>query len=61
MSRHRWLAGASVLLDEAQARYLGAVMRQGPGDRLRLFNGRDGEWHARIETLGKKRRPPRGR
>ncbi len=46
--------GASVLLDEGQARYLGAVMRQGPGNRLRLFNGRDGEWHARIETLGKK-------
>lgn len=29
-------------------------MRQSPGDRLRLFNGRDGEWRARIVTIGKR-------
>ena len=46
--------GASVLLEEAQSRYLGAVMRRTVGDRLRLFNGRDGEWQARIATLGKR-------
>jgi len=46
--------GASVLLDEPQARYLGTVMRHTVGDRLRLFNGRDGEWRARITTLGKR-------
>jgi 16S rRNA (uracil1498-N3)-methyltransferase len=46
--------GASVLLEEPQARYLGTVMRQSQGDRLRLFNGRDGEWRARIVTLGKR-------
>lgn len=43
-----------MLLEAAQARYIGTVMRQSPGNRLRLFNGRDGEWRARIETLGKK-------
>jgi 16S rRNA (uracil1498-N3)-methyltransferase len=41
-------------LEEPQARYLGTVMRQSPGDRIRLFNGRDGEWRARIVTLGKR-------
>ncbi len=46
--------GASVLLEEAQSRYLGTVMRRTVGDRLRLFNGRDGEWQARIVTLGKR-------
>ncbi len=29
-------------------------MRQSAGDRLRLFNGRDGEWGARIVTMGKR-------
>ena len=46
--------GVSVLLEEAQSRYLGTVMRRAVGDRLRLFNGRDGEWQARIVTLGKR-------
>ncbi len=46
--------GVSVLLDEPRARYLGTVMRRVVGDRLRLFNGRDGEWQARITTLGKR-------
>ncbi len=41
-------------MDEPQARYLGTVMRRAVGDRLRLFNGRDGEWQARIVTLGKR-------
>jgi 16S rRNA (uracil1498-N3)-methyltransferase len=41
-------------LEEAQSRYLGTVMRRAVGDRLRLFNGRDGEWQARIVTLGKR-------
>jgi 16S rRNA (uracil1498-N3)-methyltransferase len=46
--------GASVLLEEGQARYLGTVMRRGTGDRLRLFNGRDGEWRAVIRDIGKR-------
>jgi len=35
----------------AQAHYLGTVMRQGPGATLRLFNGEDGEWQARITAI----------
>ena len=29
-------------------------MRREPGDLVRLFNGRDGEWLGEIEALGKK-------
>jgi 16S rRNA (uracil1498-N3)-methyltransferase len=46
-------AGAEVPLDPAQAHYLRNVMRRGPGDAVRLFNGRHGEWQARIAALGK--------
>ena len=35
-------------LSEDQAHYVLRVMRAKPGDRLRLFNGRNGEWRARI-------------
>ena len=36
-----------------QAHYLGTVMRRSAGDVVRLFNGRDGEWEARITALGR--------
>ena len=36
-----------------QAHYLRHVMRCRPGDEIALFNGRDGEWRARIEGFGK--------
>jgi 16S rRNA (uracil1498-N3)-methyltransferase len=39
-----------VTVTETQAHYLARVMRAAPGDTLRLFNGADGEWQARIET-----------
>lgn len=48
-------AGDSVAATPAQAHYLANVMRRGPGDMLRLFNGRDGEFAARIETIGRNR------
>ena len=35
------------------AHYLGAVMRRGVGDIVRLFNGQDGEWQARITAIRK--------
>ena len=41
-------------MEEGQARYLGTVMRRGTGDRLRLFNGQDGEWRAVIRDMGKR-------
>ena len=46
--------GAEVTLRE-QAHYLTGVMRQGPGDRIALFNGRAGEWSAEIVEAGRKR------
>jgi 16S rRNA (uracil1498-N3)-methyltransferase len=46
-------AGARVAIDRAQAHYLGHVMRRGIGDPLLVFNGRDGEWRARMDVLGK--------
>ncbi len=36
---------------EDHAHYLGRVLRRGPGDGVRLFNARDGEWQAAIESL----------
>ena len=42
-------------MTEAQAHYLGAVLRRQPGDLVRLFNARDGEWSATIEALRKER------
>ena len=48
-------AGAAVTLASGQAHYLRNVMRQAPGDRIRLFNGRDGEWEGTIETLAPSR------
>jgi 16S rRNA (uracil1498-N3)-methyltransferase len=48
------IAGASIALEAEQARYLVTVMRQKPGDEILIFNGRDGEWRARISDVGKK-------
>ena len=40
--------GVAMLLDEGQAHYLLHVLRAKAGDRVSLFNGRDGEWLAEI-------------
>jgi len=45
--------GAPVAASAAQAHYLRAVMRRTAGDTVLLFNGRDGEWAARIAALGR--------
>lgn len=37
-------ANATVNLETAHAHYLKNVLRRKPGDFVRLFNGRDGEW-----------------
>ena len=42
-------AGHAVPATQAQAHYLGRVMRRGSGDAVLLFNGRDGEWRASID------------
>jgi 16S rRNA (uracil1498-N3)-methyltransferase len=41
-------AGAAVALDRSQAHYLTTVLRLKEGDRVLVFNGRDGEWSATM-------------
>ena len=47
-------AGQSVPLARDQAHYLFGVMRLGLGDPVALFNGRDGEWQAKVAEAGKR-------
>lgn len=51
---HPLAEGQAVPLNPDQAHYLSAVMRQGPGDEILVFNGRDGEWLTRIERIAKR-------
>ncbi|WP_430910351.1 16S rRNA (uracil(1498)-N(3))-methyltransferase [Methylobacterium sp. sgz302541] len=47
-------AGARLPLDRAQANYLLTVLRRKPEDPVLVFNGRDGEWRARLDATGRK-------
>ena len=47
--------GQAVRVEGAAAHYLFGVMRLAPGARVALFNGRDGEYAARVEQAGKRR------
>ncbi|MEL6620184.1 MAG: 16S rRNA (uracil(1498)-N(3))-methyltransferase [Pseudomonadota bacterium] len=46
--------GQSVPLSREQAHYLFGVMRLGLGAPVALFNGRDGEWQAKVVEAGKR-------
>ena len=46
--------GLSVTLEAGHNHYLRNVLRKQEGEYLRVFNGRGGEWLARISKLGKK-------
>ena len=46
--------GETVALERNQSNYLGNVLRLSAGDSILVFNGRDGEWQARI---GGRKRP----
>ncbi len=46
-------AGQVIGLDHGRAHFLRTVLRLQVGARLALFNGRDGEWLAELEGLGK--------
>ncbi|MGE0718392.1 MAG: 16S rRNA (uracil(1498)-N(3))-methyltransferase, partial [Alphaproteobacteria bacterium] len=48
-------AGAELALDADRAHFLGTVLRAVPGEHVALFNARDGEWLARISTVGRGR------
>jgi 16S rRNA (uracil1498-N3)-methyltransferase len=47
-------AGAELTLGEDQSHLLANVLRAKPGDTVRLFNGRDGEWRGTITALRKR-------
>src|SRR5437870_10445253 len=47
-------ADAKLALDAAQANYLRNVLRLRAGDPVLVFNGREGEWRARLEEGGKR-------
>jgi 16S rRNA (uracil1498-N3)-methyltransferase len=48
-------SGAELPGTQAHAHYLGTVMRRAAGDTVRLFNGTDGEWAARIAAVRRDR------
>ena len=45
---------ARVVLSDAQSHYLLRVMRGRIGSRVRLFNGRNGEWLATVREMGRR-------
>jgi len=47
--------GAEVPAAEGQGAYLAQVLRKRPGDPVRLFNGRDGEWEGTVASLARDR------
>jgi 16S rRNA (uracil1498-N3)-methyltransferase len=51
---HPLHSGARIALDRAQANYLVNVLRMKDGDRLLVFNGREGEWLAALIAEGRK-------
>lgn len=51
---HELKLAAAFPLDDGQSRYLTSVMRQGVGDEILAFNGRDGEWRCAIAQVGKR-------
>jgi 16S rRNA (uracil1498-N3)-methyltransferase len=51
---HDLAAGREVTAGSEQATYLRAVLRLADGETIRVFNGRDGEWSARVRHAGKR-------
>lgn len=50
----RLAEGLTVAVTAGQAHYLAHVLRMALGAEVLLFNGRDGEWLARVDTIAKK-------
>ncbi len=46
--------GGRLEADRSQAHYLLNVLRLGEDDEILVFNGRDGEWRARITDVGRR-------
>ena len=52
---HPLAEAQSVPLGRDQAHYLFSVMRKSEGDRVAIFDGKNGEWLARIDVADKKK------
>jgi 16S rRNA (uracil1498-N3)-methyltransferase len=50
----RLAAGVALVLPAPQSHYLAQVMRRAPGDMVRLFDGVNGEWAARVLSVSRK-------
>lgn len=48
------VAGAAIAATREQVNYLANVLRLADGDRILVFNGRDGEWLCGIEMQGRR-------
>lgn len=46
--------GAELVLDRARSNYLLNVLRLAPGAAVLVFNGREGEWRARLEPAARR-------
>jgi 16S rRNA (uracil1498-N3)-methyltransferase len=46
--------GGALILDEGQSHYLLHVLRAKTGDRVLVFNGRDGEWQGEVAAASKR-------
>lgn len=51
---HPLAQGAEIPCTPEQASYLRSVLRLSAGDEILIFNGRDGEWRARLIEAGKR-------
>jgi 16S rRNA (uracil1498-N3)-methyltransferase len=51
---HAIAGSARIPCTPEQASYLRSVLRLGDGDEILIFNGRDGEWRARLIAEGKR-------
>lgn len=51
---HSLSDGVEILLDKDASHYLVSVMRRREGENVRLFNGKGGEWLARISAANRK-------
>lgn len=51
---HELGPSTEIELDEARAHYLKNVLRLEPGERVGLFNGRDGEWAAEVAAFARR-------
>lgn len=47
------LAAGALTLGKDQSHYVANVMRARPGDEVALFNGRQGEWRGRLDSVSK--------